>query len=229
MINYREEIAPLSGWLTRREAEFLYRLAFQIKNPKVIVEIGSWKGKSTVCLGRGVQAGHKAKIFAIDPHVGSSEHQRKFGKVDTFKEFLQNIKKAKVEKNISPIRDYSQNVADKFKEKIGFLFIDGAHEFKYVYQDYKQWFPKLENNGIISFHDSWHFPGPHLVILGLALFSSRVRMAGLADTITYFQKVRKNSFFDRLRNIAFCFYHFFAGFLGFLRLKYFGSTVVRKK
>ena len=50
-------IADVPGWLTDEEGEALFELARSCTGKGVIVEIGSWKGKSTVCLGLGSQSG----------------------------------------------------------------------------------------------------------------------------------------------------------------------------
>src|SRR4051794_41857731 len=63
-------IADIPGWLTDEEGEALYDLARRCRGDGAIVEIGSWKGKSTVCLGLGSQAGASVPIYAIDPHAG---------------------------------------------------------------------------------------------------------------------------------------------------------------
>src|SRR5262249_2703020 len=64
-----ELISDIPGWLTDEEAEALYELARRCRGDGVIVEIGSWKGKSTVCLGIGSQEGNAVPIYAIDPHA----------------------------------------------------------------------------------------------------------------------------------------------------------------
>ncbi|MFZ2188065.1 MAG: class I SAM-dependent methyltransferase [Candidatus Moraniibacteriota bacterium] len=225
MIDFKNNIAKIGGWLTEAEGIFLYETAKEVNRGNAVVEIGSWKGKSTTCLGKGVQDGNNAKIYAVDPHIGSSEQHKMFGKVDTYQEFLQNIKNSGVERYIEPIRKTSEEASKTFHEPIGFLFIDGAHEYKFVNLDYKLWFPKVVDQGIIAFHDTWHFPGPHLVTAGILLFSSKIQNPKLIDTITCLTKVKKNSFFDRTYNIAFFFYRLAFGLCGFLKLKHRGSVL----
>lgn len=57
----------------------------------MIVEIGSWKGKSTIWIANGSKDGRNIKVYAIDPHIGSSEHQKeikKFGLLRSLKQIL---------------------------------------------------------------------------------------------------------------------------------------------
>src|SRR5947209_732236 len=59
-------IADVPGWLTDEEGEALYDLARACTGKGVIVEIGSWKGKSTICLGLGSRAGASLSQPAAD-------------------------------------------------------------------------------------------------------------------------------------------------------------------
>ncbi|MCS6951010.1 MAG: class I SAM-dependent methyltransferase, partial [bacterium] len=76
----RRELLALTekveGWLTVEEGELLYQLARACKGKGVIVEIGSFKGKSTIWLAKGSLAGAGVRVFAIDPHTGSEEHRQ---------------------------------------------------------------------------------------------------------------------------------------------------------
>jgi MMP 1-O-methyltransferase len=226
MLDFKALNDQVGGWLTESESKFLYQTACNIQKKNVIVEIGSWKGKSTICLGQGTKDGKKAFVFAVDPHTGSIEHRKMFGKLDTFQIFTQNIHKTKVDKFIIPIRKTSEKAIRNINYPVEFIFIDGSHEYKYVKLDYKLWFPKVINGGILAFHDSWHYFGPNMVTAIPLLFSSRIRNPGLVDTITYFEKVERNSFLDRCHNLSFLIFRSFFGFLGFYRIKYFGCKII---
>jgi hypothetical protein len=225
MLDFENDIAKIGGWLTETEGIFLYKTAKKVRQQNIIVEIGSWKGKSTICLGKGVKDGNKTQIYAIDPHIGLSENQKMFGGVDIFLEFTKNIKNTEVEQYIQPIKQASKNASKNFSKLIEFIFIDGAHEFRFVCLDFKLWFPKVVDGGIIAFHDTWRLLGPNLVTAKILLTSSKVRNPRLIDTITCFEKVKKNSFFDRIKNINFLFYRTLFGIVGFLKLKYKGTVL----
>jgi len=218
MLNFQNDVAKVGGWLTESEGIFLYQIAKKVSPQNTIVEIGSWKGKSTICLGKGTQDGNKAKIYAVDPHIGSSEHRKMFGNADTYQEFIQNIQNADIAQYIEPIRKTSENASNDFQEPIEFLFVDGAHEFKFVQLDIKLWFSKVKDGGIIAFHDTWGFPGPNLATAILLLTSPQIKNPKLIDTITYFRKVKKNSFYDRIKNILFLLYRTLFGWIGTIKL-----------
>ena len=216
---YREVINNIEGWITDSEGLFLYESAKNVKPENVIVEIGSWKGKSTTWLGAGSQNGNRAKVYAVDLHTGTYKHHV-MSEINTFEKFKQNITKAGVSEFIKPIIDSSENAAGNFTQPIEFIFIDAAHEYEAVNLDFKVWFPKVINGGILAFHDSWRFLGPSLFTFLQLLFSSRVRNPRLIDTITCFEKVERNSFLDRIRNISFVIYRGMFGVIGFLKLEY---------
>ncbi|MCW8812471.1 MAG: class I SAM-dependent methyltransferase, partial [Chlorobium sp.] len=112
----------VDGWLTDGEGEALYYLAKNCKGNGVIVEIGSYKGKSTIWIGNGSKSGNKVKIYAIDPHTGSSEDQKENEKVCTFEEFKTNIQNAKVDDIIVPLVKTSEEAAKDFNKPIEFIF-----------------------------------------------------------------------------------------------------------
>jgi len=152
-------IKGLDGWLSNKEASLLYRLARRSKGKGEIVEIGSWKGKSTICLSCGSRDGAGTKVTAIDPHTGSSEH----GDVYTFDEFKENIKKAGVEDMVNPIVKTSEDASVGCDKPVELLWIDGAHEEEFVRLDFEKWNPHLIKGGTIAFHDS-SMPGVKVVL-----------------------------------------------------------------
>jgi predicted O-methyltransferase YrrM len=195
-----EKIKNLGGWLTAGEAELLYLLSQKTKGLGRIVEIGSWKGRSTICLAEGAKIAGQEKIIAIDPHKGSSEHQQEEIKADTFAEFTKNIAEASVADYVEPKVMTSKEAAVSFSDPVELCFIDGAHEYEFVKEDCDLWFPKIINGGIIAFHDTISWPGPKKVVEENIFKAPNIRKAGFVDSISYGTKVEKNNFFDRARN-----------------------------
>jgi predicted O-methyltransferase YrrM len=183
-------IADIPGWLTDEEGEALYELARACRGDGVIVEIGSWKGKSTVCLALGSQAGNSVPVYAIDPHA-----DYRFG------DFKTNIERAGIAELVRPIAALSQAAADGFEEPIELLFVDGAHEYDLVLEDFEQWVPKVVDGGSVAFHDTTWTKGPRKVV-GQGIYRSRrfndVRFVVGSTTVA--RKVAGNSLADRARN-----------------------------
>lgn len=65
MLDFKNEVEKIDGWLTEDEGIFLYESAKKVKQENAIVEIGSWKGRSTICLGKGVRDGNQATVYAM--------------------------------------------------------------------------------------------------------------------------------------------------------------------
>lgn len=193
-------IQNIDGWLADSEGEFLYKTSKRCKGKGDIVEIGSWKRRSTIWLGKGSKAGKNLKIHGIDPHAGSSEHKNWFGEIDTFEEFKNNIRKAKVDDIIISYRCTSEEAASQREKKpIEFLWIDGAHEYELVHLDYTLWEPLLIEGGIIAFHDTLG-GGPWQVVKKYLFDGNHFTNIGFVAGITFAEKVRKLNWKDRLKN-----------------------------
>ena len=194
MPTFEDEVKPLiadvPGWLTDEEGEALYDLARACTGKGVIVEIGSWKGKSTICLGRGSKAGASVPIYAIDPHA-----DYRFG------DFKANIDRAEINDLVTAIPSLSQPAADDFHQPIELLFVDGSHEYDLVLEDFEKWVPKVVDGGWVAFHDTTWTAGPRKVV-GHAIYRSRRFKDArfVVGSTTVARKVAENSLADRARN-----------------------------
>src|SRR5215471_14050913 len=82
-------IKQIEGYLLPGQEWWLYETASKLRDDAVIVEIGSFKGRSTACLALGC-LGTSKQVFAIDTFNGNDvdfEHRRYIN------EFLFNIEK----------------------------------------------------------------------------------------------------------------------------------------
>lgn len=195
----KELTKDFDGWLHDSEGELLYRTAKNCSGSGVIVEIGSWKGKSTSWIGRGSKQGNRIRIFAIDPHTGSNEHQSG-ERVWTFEEFKRNIAAAGVSDIVTPIVKTSEDAAEGFREPVEFVFIDGAHEYEFVKQDFELWFPKVIEGGMVAFHDTIGWPGPKKVVREIVARSGHFKHMKFVHSITTAQKTSQNSTWDKIRS-----------------------------
>lgn len=197
-----KEIDPQHS-ISDREGKFLYNIAKNCKGKGVIVEIGSWKGRSTIWLARGSKAGNKVPVCAIDPHTGSPVHAKMYGKVWTFEEFKKNIRKAGVDDIIIPIIKTSEEAEKSWgNQPIEILWIDGNHEYKFVKLDFDKWSPHLIEGGMIALHDTTFYEteGPKKVVEDDIYKSERFINIGLVNSITFAQKASKIFLRDKLKN-----------------------------
>ncbi|MDW8289338.1 MAG: class I SAM-dependent methyltransferase [Armatimonadota bacterium] len=193
----RRELLALTekveGWLTVEEGELLYQLARACKGKGVIVEIGSFKGKSTIWLAKGSLAGAGVRVFAIDPHTGSEEHRQDGQPVWTYDEFVVNLRHAGVEEVVTPLLTTSAEAAAGFDQPVELLFIDGDHRYAAVRQDFDLWFPKLLEGGYLLMHDTIRWDGPRRVARESVYLSPHFCEVGFVHSITFGRKGRQEA------------------------------------
>jgi len=68
LVNRFKGYKNIEGWLTRNEAIGLFKTSNLLPKNAVVVEIGSWQGKSTYCMLSGLKSGI---VYAIDPFNAS--------------------------------------------------------------------------------------------------------------------------------------------------------------
>ncbi len=125
------------------------------------------------------------------------------GKVWTFDQFKENIKKSGVEDIVIPIVKTSEEAAKDFIKPVELIFIDGAHEYEMVKKDLECWFPKVIEGGIIAFHDSagWNRGGgPSRLVEESVYPSKQFKNVDVHWTITFGTKVSQNTSLERLEN-----------------------------
>lgn len=154
--NIWNDLNEIEGYLSIYESFYLYKTASTLKpvtrsidlpSEKAVVEIGAYKGKSTICIALGLLKNkYNYKFKSIDPLYQDKEHLIYFKKL---------LKKFKVE-NIVEIEDNFSEIA--FREwdpkfLINMLWIDGNHEYDFVSKDFELWSKYLMPNGFVIFHD----------------------------------------------------------------------------
>lgn len=145
-----EFIEYVDGWLTPLEQTALLHLPALVDHlDGEIVEIGSYKGKSTVALGLGSRwiSERKRSIYAIDPFIPSMDYG------DYYNDFQKNIQGFHLGNYIIPIKKYSHEAILECPKRISALFVDGDHSYLSVKKDIELYAPRVVAGGIIAFHD----------------------------------------------------------------------------
>ncbi len=148
----------IEGWLSHTEGICLYELV-GIAPGDCIVEVGSWKGKSTAWLLTACHENDKT-LWAIDHFKGSAEHHEQFGdSIDTYDEFLYNMRNVASTFDIGilslmVLKENSRDAAEEFdNDSIGLIFLDASHDYESVKADLAAWLPKVMKGGIVACHD----------------------------------------------------------------------------
>jgi len=181
----RTVVSQVNGWLGTKEGLQLFVLAQQADPQACIVEIGSWKGKSTIWLAAGAKTGRGARVIAIDPHFGSALHDP--GQT-TELELRQNLQRAGVADQVDMVVATSEEAVVGWKRPISLLWIDGDHSYESTKRDLLLWQDHVIRGGVIAFHDTFVNPGPERVLSEFILPSKHFSALGFVSTITFVAK-----------------------------------------
>ncbi len=171
----------VEGWLGPEEGRLLRRLAAAADPDGSIVEIGSWQGRSTIWLAAGAAAGRGARVFAIDPHVGTS--LRREGE-STEHLLRRNLARAGVDDRVEVVVATSEQAAAGWRGPISLLWIDGDHEYESVRRDLELWEPHLLPDAVVALHDTFVWPGPERLVRERLVRSGRYTGFLHAETTT---------------------------------------------
>src|SRR5665213_852392 len=182
----------IPGYLVEAEARFLGTVvACAPPSDGAIVEIGSYKGKSTVMLAKVAAHYGLGPVVAIDPHNFSNPElfdQRTSPGTSSYDQFMRNIRDAGVASQVEPYRAYSTDVAQSWNSSIRFLWIDGDHTYTGAKSDFDGFTRHLLPLGIVALHDALHpFSGPIRVFVEEVLRSDDFGPAGLVHSIAWAQ------------------------------------------
>lgn len=129
-----------AGWLTENEGRELARLA----EGKVVLEIGSYAGRSTICLAQ------KAKnVAAVDTFDGRGTAME--GR--TLDLFKRNMRRHGVDKRVNPLQGASAEMLPNLPPIFDLIFIDGSHDRESVLRDAELAANLLRPEGVLVFHD----------------------------------------------------------------------------
>ena len=165
-----EYYKKIYGYISDKEVESLQERVNSLPEKSVIVEIGSFMGKSTVAMAE-VAESRGISIFAIDPFIGSNLREQIIVKSKVGEREYKFIEdKRTVDEYYDPYIDYQKNIGPFqhvistlklrseeavkiWKKPIDMIFIDGDHSYKAVKHDIESWMPFVKKGGVMAFHD----------------------------------------------------------------------------
>lgn len=158
----------IPGWIN--DAEYLYELAVkQGKDGDLFVEIGTLLGQSTARMATLIsESGKSIRFDSIDifyniQEVVKASHPPEFSQyLNLFSEYntdiLQIIKHPLNQLNVEDLvnfvvcdEKYAHNIYEN--SSISFLWIDGDHSYKTVYEDLLKFWPKIKPGGMLAGDD----------------------------------------------------------------------------
>jgi predicted O-methyltransferase YrrM len=153
---YKQRIAWSSG--LGESVNLLYGLVRALE-PRVVVEIGSARGKSTCTIALACRQNNQGKVYAIDPHTPTSWSDR--GVENDTETFLRaRLQEYELEPWCDIIKSTSAEAGRKWDKPIDLLFIDGDHTYHGVKSDFEAFRKWLTPSALVLFHDTlWeHHP-----------------------------------------------------------------------
>lgn len=141
------------GMISFEEAALLYQLAKTARHG-CILEIGSYRGRSTVFLGKGSLDGAGVPVFAVDPHASFvGVLGGIFGSRDRTA-FYETMLRHDCSEIVSLINLSSEFFSPQWKDAISLLWIDGDHSYKGVRRDFDCWEKHLLPRSFVAFDDA---------------------------------------------------------------------------
>ncbi len=147
------KVKSIKGASNIEEGKFLFNKVKQAPEDAVIVEVGSFLGRTSIAMGYGCMGTHK-KLYCIDVWEGKSVNFSS----SYFPIWKENISIHGLDEYVIPLCGYSDIVLSQWKMlvrnvQIDFAFIDGSHKYDDVIKDFELIYSLMKMGGWIAFHD----------------------------------------------------------------------------
>ena len=206
-----EATRTVPGYLLENEARFLGLLAACTPATGRIVEIGSFKGRSTVMLAKVAAHYGLGQVVAIDPHNYNLSEKSGGGAASparpasTHDDFLKSLQTAGVTKHVEFHHALSKDVSFSWNEPIRLLWIDGDHTYQGAKDDFDGFAPHVKPGGVIALHDALNaFSGPIRIFVEEMLRSKQFGPAGFVHSTAWaqFRPVDGDKFREKRERLA---------------------------
>lgn len=186
-----DAIGDVEGWLSEGQARRLWHAGREVTPPGQIVEIGSFRGRSTIVLSRAAADG--VPIVAIDPHAGGDRGPQEIdpeaerGQSDN-EVFRANLERAGVNGRVRHVRRFSDQAHADVDGPIDLLYVDGAHRYAPARDDIAAWGARVPLGGTMLVHDAYNAIGVMLAQLRLLFLSPRWRYVGRTRSLAQYRR-----------------------------------------
>jgi Methyltransferase domain len=182
---------PVEGWLTEAQAARLHARAAGPRPAGVVVEIGSFRGRSTIVLARAAGA-----VVAIDPHAGGDRGPQEIAPDavrgdEDHRAFLTNLLAAGVAGRVRHVRRPSGEALADVDGPVSLLYVDGAHRLGPARDDIARWGARVVPGGTMLVHDAFSSVGVTLALLAECVVSPRWRYRGRTGSLAEYERVAR--------------------------------------
>lgn len=142
------------GYLSEREARCIMIAAALAPAEGTNLEIGSFKGRSTIGMAYVTRHYELGKVVAVDPHTSPSITDPDIrGEASTLDDFRANLARAGLDSQVDIRAMYSGELARTWNQPIRFLWIDGDHTYAGAKADVELFKPNLVPGALLLMHD----------------------------------------------------------------------------
>ena len=180
----------VEGWLTGAQAARLRAAAARVRSGTV-VEIGSFRGRSTIVLALAAAPG--VELVAIDPHAGSDRGPQEIGADRARGEadhaaFTANLAAAGVAGRVRHVRRESAAALDAVAGPVALLYVDGAHRFGPARADLAGWGARVPAGGRMLVHDAFSSVGVTGALLAECVAARSWRYLGRTGSLAEYER-----------------------------------------
>ena len=185
------------GWLTPEQGRKLFDAARRLGPGATIVEIGSFRGRSTIVLAASGPG--DAEVVAIDPHGGGDRGPQEIapdrarGDAD-HAVFTGNLAAAGVESRVRHVRKMSADALADVSGEVDLLFVDGAHRLGPARADIVRWGDRVADGATMLVHDAFSSVGVTLALLSTTAISRRWRYKGRVGSLAEYLRTDLSAF-----------------------------------
>jgi len=163
-------VLAVEGMISEGEAGQLMELAAAVPSGACIVEVGSYRGRSTTALAL---AANGAPVYAVEPHESfEGIYGGNFGPADR-RAFFENLLKAGVVEKVRLVNLSAEVLREGWEQPVGLLWIDGDHTLEGVRRDFEAFEHSLQPDGVVAFHDVHDPEGGPAQLIGELLAGGR--------------------------------------------------------
>lgn len=183
-------IGAVDGWLTAGQARRLFDAAERTRPGERIVEIGSFRGRSTIVLAQAAPDG--VEVIAIDPHAGNDRGPQEIEgfaaeAADDHRLFTDNLRAAGVEGRVRHVRRFSDAAHGEVTGALDMLYVDGAHRYAPARADIAEWGGRVRDGGTMLVHDAFSSVGVTGALIREAFLGRRWRYVGRSRSLVEYR------------------------------------------
>jgi predicted O-methyltransferase YrrM len=184
--------AGVEGYLTPREVACLAWVGAHRTTNGEVLEVGSFKGRSTIVLALASRLAGDSRVSAVDPLTSPSVTDPALGKGETSgrERFEANLNRAGVRDRVEFYQMFSTDLARQWppERPLRLLWIDGDHTYAGAKADFDAFRPFLADGAIVAMHDVLnHHGGPARVVAEAMLLSAHFGPAWFCGSIGWSQ------------------------------------------